>query len=386
MTKRLDIPRSLLKRLYYDEGLSLKKVGERLGCGEWVIRNRMKKYGLRARRPGGRRRWDISEDLLRQLYYEEGLSQVKIAKRIGCDERVIRNRMREFGMEPKSPADYKWLDIPEALVRKLYCQDGLSLAQAAKQLGCSQTVILRRLQEYGIDRRPRGGSPKYSVPENVLNTWTPGLAYVVGLVTADGNLKKGDSEVGFASIDAEIVEVYRRILKTDAPICVRQPKNRRNPIYSVRIRDYAYRTFLENVGLMPAKAKRLKALNIPDNVFPDFLRGCIDGDGSVYVPVFKQAVYKNGDRRLLVVHLYSSSLPFLEWVRNTVARLARLRSNVNESQKGYGCLAYTGRKAIALLHWIHYAPNLPCLTRKRDVFEGYLRDSESLFGQSNTQP
>lgn len=183
-----------------------------------------------------------------------------------------------------------------------------------------------------------------------------------------------------------MIEVYRRILQTNAPVYLRQPKNRRNPIYSVRIRDCAYRAFLENVGLMPAKAKRLKALNIPDNVFPDFLRGCIDGDGSVYVPVFKQAVYKNGDRRLLVVHLYSSSFPFLEWVGKTVARLARLRSNVNESQQGYGCLAYTGRKAIALLHWIYYASDLPCLTRKRDVFEGYLHTSESLSGQSNTQP
>jgi transposase len=372
VTKQLDIPRGLLKRLYYDEGLSRQKIADRLGCTEWIVRSQMERYGLPARRPWDYRRIDIPKGLLQRLYYEEGLSQAKIAKRLGCDEGVIIRRMREFGMEPKSPADYRRLDIPETLLRKLYCRDGLSLAQIAERLECSQTVILRRLQAYGIDRRPRGGGPKYSVPENVLNTWTPGLAYIVGLVTADGNLKKADSEVGFASTDAEIVEVYRRILKTDAPIYVRQPKNRRNPIYSVRIRDCAYRAFLENVGLMPAKAKRLKALNIPDTVFPDFLRGCIDGDGSICVPVFKQAVYKNGDRRLLTVRLYSSSLPFLKWVSNTVARLVRLQSNVNEGQQGYGCLAYTGRKAIVLLHWIYYAPDIPCLTRKRDVFESYL--------------
>jgi DNA-binding Lrp family transcriptional regulator len=373
VTERRDIPQSLLKQLYYDEGLSQRQIAERLGCSEWAVRSQMKKHGLRARRPGGRRRWDISEDLLRRLYYEEGLSQAKIAKQIGCDERVIRNRMREFGMEPKSPADYKRLDIPKTLLRKLYCRDGLSILQIASQLGCSETVILRRLREYGIDRRPRGGTRQHEIPKEVLNTWTPDLAYIVGLVTADGNLSSDSLTVSFASTDIELVETYRRILRIDASIYVTRPRRDRKPLHRVYINDPAYRTFLENIGLMPVKAKKLDILNIPDNVFRDFLRGCIDGDGSIHVVVYKQPVYKSGDRRLLIVNLYSSSLPFLRWVRDTVERLAGLRCNVNKDRQGYGSLAYTGREAVALLHWIYYAPNLPCLTRKRGVFERYLR-------------
>jgi DNA-binding Lrp family transcriptional regulator len=200
VTKRLDISRDLLERLYYDDGLSRQKIADRLGCTEWVVRSQMERYGLPARRPWDYRRIDIPEDLLRRLYYEEGLSQARIAERLGCDERVIIRRMREFGMEPKSPADYKWLDIPEALVRKLYCQDGLSLTQIAEQLGCSQTVILRRLQTYSIDRRPQGGTAQYKVPKDVLSTWSPELAYVVGLVTTDGNLSSDRPDVSFAVI------------------------------------------------------------------------------------------------------------------------------------------------------------------------------------------
>jgi DNA-binding Lrp family transcriptional regulator len=373
VTKQLDIPRDLLERLYYEEGLSRQKIADRLGCTEWIVRSQMERYGLPARRPWDYRRIDIPEGLLRRLYYEEGLSQVKIAERIGCDERVIRDRMREFGMEPKSPADYKWLHIPEALVRKLYCQDGLSLTQIAEQLGCSQTVILRRLQTYGIDRRPRGGTAQYKVPKDVLSTWSPELAYVVGLVTTDGNLKSDRPDVSFASTDIEIVEAYRRILKVNAPIYVTQSDKGHKPLHRVCINDPAYRTFLENVGLMPVKAKRLGVLGIPDVVFRDFLRGCIDGDGSIRVAVYKQAVYKDGDRRLLVVTLYSSSLPFLKWVRNTVERLTGLRCNVNANRKSCDSLTSSGLRAVSLLRWIYYKSDLACLTRKRDIFETYVR-------------
>jgi biotin operon repressor len=376
VTEQVDIPRSLLKQLYYDEGLSQRQIAERLGCSEWTVRSQMRQYGLQARRPGGRRRWAISEDLLRRLYCEENLSQAKIAEQIGCGERVIRARMREYGIRPKSPADYKKLDVPEPLLRELYCRDRLSLLQIAGQLGCSQTVILRRLQEYGIDRRPRGGTRQHKVRDHILNTWTPDLAYTVGLITADGSLSSDSLEVSFASTDVEIIEAYLRILEVDASIQLVPLKGNRKPLHKATINDPSYRAFLEGIGLMPAKAKRLGPLGIPDSVFRDFLRGCIDGDGSIYVAVYRQPVYKDGDRRLLVATLYSSSRPFLEWVRDTALRLAGLWRNVNEDKRGYCSLAYTGRKAISLLHWVYYAPELPCLTRKRAVFESYL-DSKS---------
>jgi hypothetical protein len=373
VSKRLDIPRRLLERLYYDEGLSRQKIADRLGCTEWVVRSQMERHGLPARRPWDYRRLDIPKDLLRQLYYKEGLSQAKIAERLGCDEGVIIRRMREFGMEPKSSADYRRLDIPETLLRKLYCQDCLSLVQIAEQLGCSQTVILRRLQAYGIDRRPRGGTAQYTVPKDVLSAWSPELAYIVGLVTTDGNLSSSRPDVSFASTDVKIVETYRRVLKVNAPIYVAQLSGRHKPLHRVCINDPSYRALLEDVGLMPVKAKKMGALGIPDVVFRDFLRGCIDGDGCIRIAVYKQAVYKDGDRRLLVVKLYSSSLPFLKWIRDTVDRLVGLRGNVNAGRSGCGSLAYSGRKAVSLLRRIYYKSDLPCLTRKRDIFEAYVR-------------
>jgi hypothetical protein len=179
--------------------------------------------------------------------------------------------------------------------------------------------------------------------------------------------------VSFASTDAEIVEAYRRILKVNAPIYVTQSSGGHKPLHRVCINDPYYRALLENIGLIPAKAKKLGALGIPDVVFRDFLRGCIDGDGCIRVAVYKQTVYKDGDRRLLIVNLYSSSLPFLKWVRNTVERLVGLRCNVNVGRPGYGSLTYSGRKAVSLLRWIYYKSDLACLTRKRDIFETYVR-------------
>ena len=47
--------------------------------------------------------------------------------------------------------------------------------------------------------------------------------------------------------------------------------------------DRRFYDWLTTVGLTPAKSLTLGPLAIPDDYFADFLRGCIDGDGSVRV-------------------------------------------------------------------------------------------------------
>jgi hypothetical protein len=50
---------------------------------------------------------------------------------------------------------------------------------------------------------------------------------------------------------------------------------------------------LLTIGLTPAKSLTLGPLAIPDDYFPDFFRGCIDGDGSVLVYTDRYHAAKN---------------------------------------------------------------------------------------------
>lgn len=128
--------------------------------------------------------------------------------------------------------------------------------------------------------------------------------------------------------------------------------------------DKHFRAFLERIGLTSVKSKILDPLQVPDEVFSDFLRGCLDGDGTWFI---KREW--NGRYQYLRVELCSASLRFLEWCRDTVMRLTGLQGGVyvTSSKQAYN-LVYSGRKAIALGQWLYYSPGVLALTRKRAVW------------------
>lgn len=271
------------------------------------------------------------------------------------------------GLCPACAALDRAFQIPRSTLERLYCDEGLSQRQIAERLGCGRETVRRRMKEYDIEvRRP----PRILVPEEVLREWSPELAYVVGLVATDGCLKKGSNRVSFPSTDYELIENYQQCLGVSLRVYT-DPDTGYLPLYRVILNDPAYRAFLEEVGLTPAKTKdrTLGPFRIPDEYFRDFLRGVIDGDGSIGVCTDRR--YPNS--RWIRVGLTSVCRSFLVWIRDTVTRLAAVEGTIYPKGTGFR-LVFTGRKVCRLLSWLYYAPDLPCLHRKRDVWEAYMRD------------
>lgn len=202
------------------------------------------------------------------------------------------------------------------------------------------------------------------MPDEVLACWSPELAYAVGLITADGCLDRNYHLVNFTSCDRELIDLYCACLNLphDLHIKVEHSQKRTwRTRYVVGLSDLVYRTFLENVGLVPAKSKVLGPLALPDRVFPDFLRGCFDGDGCWYV-------LRRHPREYLYAHLSSASPRFLIWIRETVHRLTTLEGGISGV-----ILRYGGNKAISLGKWMYYSSDVPCLSRKRIIWERFAK-------------
>ncbi|MFQ6100998.1 MAG: hypothetical protein ACE5OS_07150 [Anaerolineae bacterium] len=72
--------------------------------------------------------------------------------------------------------------------------------------------------------------------------------------------------------------------------------------------------------------------------------------------------------------------PLIWWIHATIIRLTGLQGSLFRNPQGVWRLEYSYRKGKALLDWVYYSPELPCLYRKRAVYEKYLR----LKGQSTT--
>lgn len=97
-----------LRRLYCEEGLTMEQLADRWDCststvGRWILYHDLNP----GRAPSGEAPWRDSEEL-RRLYYDEGLTKVEIADRLGCSLTSVTDWMRRHDLAPgvaRSSAD-----------------------------------------------------------------------------------------------------------------------------------------------------------------------------------------------------------------------------------------------------------------------------------------
>lgn len=271
--------------------------------------------------------------------------------------------------------------IPENVLRELYIKQSLTLGQMAERLGVAPTTVSRRFRDLGIPSRPCGPMPKSWVNgvASASFPWTGELAWVVGLIATDGNLSSNQRTVSVTSKDLDLLESVRTCLKLNNPIA----PNRGGWGHAYRLQwtSRGFHCWLMSLGLTPAKSLTLGALDVPDEYFADFFRGCIDGDGSIVTYVDRYNASKNSkyvyDR--LFVSLVSASPCFLQWIQQTVLRLRSISGHLNvgrsAGRRDMWRLRYAKRDSVNLLRWMYHAPGVPALHRKREHAERALANA-----------
>jgi hypothetical protein len=263
--------------------------------------------------------------------------------------------------------------IDPDLLERLYVAEGLTADQIASRISCGVITILRRLRRLGVPIRQRG--PRLTAPRSPVS-WSPDLAWAVGVLATDGNLSRDGRHLSIPSKDADLLESLRRCLTLQNSISRRVINS--HQIYRLQWGDRQFYKWLLSIGLTPAKSLTLGPLAVPDEHFVHFFRGCIDGDGSIRTYVdhyntFKKPTYIY---TRLFVSIVSASPRFPEWLRATVRRLAGLSGSLtvkrSASRNDIWCLKYAKRESLALLRWMYQDPLAPCLRRKREIAEQFL--------------
>lgn len=215
--------------------------------------------------------------------------------------------------------------------------------------------------------------------------WTPELAYAVGLIATDGNLSPDGRHISLTSCDKQQLENFRNCLGTKANISRNPPGSfSKNPCYRVQLGNKVLYQQLEAIGLLPNKTSSLEALKIPPELFRDFLRGVIDGDGSFVLYTDRYNVYKGTRYEYLRTYttITSASLRFLEWIRATLQQTLSIRGYLIEeapnrwATKPIWKLRFAKQSSIRIIRWIYYHNDIPCLTRKRILAEHALQTFE----------
>lgn len=217
--------------------------------------------------------------------------------------------------------------------------------------------------------------------------WAPDLAYAVGLITTDGSLSKDKRHIIFTSSDIDLLETFKKCLKLSNKISENLPSSiSKKQSFRIQFGDVQFYNWLLKIGLFPNKTLRLGKIFIPDKFFPDFLRGHLDGDGSIIT----YEDYYNTDKnpkyiyQRLMTYLMSASRKHILWLQNNIKRIKNLHGSIQVRRhplRKNACyvLKFSKKESISLIKWIYYKNGLPCLKRKYKIAEKFLNLSSGNF-------
>lgn len=190
--------------------------------------------------------------------------------------------------------------------------------------------------------------------------WSPELAYAVGLITTDGSLSKDGRHIEFVSNDKDLIITLQKCLGISNKISKKRSGYTKKPTsYRVQFGNVTLHKWLVGIGLMPNKSKQLSELKVPDEFFSDFLRGHLDGDGTIrkyFDPVYPKSLR-------LYVTLLSASLSHVLWLQRKINNLVGINGFLRRPPRVYS-LTFSKFDSIKLLRYLYPNPGIPCLERK----------------------
>ena len=209
--------------------------------------------------------------------------------------------------------------------------------------------------------------------------WSANLAYAVGMITTDGNLSSDKRHISITSTDKELLQTIKWCLNKFNPVSLNPPSSIGKKIaYRLQFSDVKLYRWLEKIGLHPNKSLTIGPLKINRKYFRDFLRGHLDGDGSIvhYLDKYLTPLNPKYIYNRLFVYFISGSKPHIEWLRNEIVKAKKIHGSFNprKNKSDYPTyvLKFSTKEAKVLLNWIYYKPALPCLNRKFRIAEPFL--------------
>jgi intein-encoded DNA endonuclease-like protein len=197
-----------------------------------------------------------------------------------------------------------------------YIDQGKSMADIARENHCSRQTVYRLIKKYGITTRSRSesrakaleagkfkGKEKRHINETFFepSNWSSGMAWVLGLLFADGNIKKNKPEFRLSQRNQEGLQKVLNLMRSSHMISIQGKRSYKGvvsgKIYTFSIYNKKLYHDLLDLGLTPAKSTEMKFPEIPPKYMNHFIRGLYDGDGSFYISRFDEAIisqYRNG--------------------------------------------------------------------------------------------
>lgn len=157
-------------------------------------------------------------------------------------------------------------------------QSGLPYAKLCPLVGLSDRAIRNIIKKHGIDRKPIGRPRIHKVNEDFFKTWTPEMAWVLGLIITDGHVNKQYHSIYLSQKDEDLLRKVAVLMEAE-PVIAPATGTRTTPM--LIINSKIIKEDLERLGITPNKSHTVNFPEVPDQYLPAFVRGVVDGDGWV---------------------------------------------------------------------------------------------------------
>jgi len=213
------------------------------------------------------------------------------------------------------------------------------------------------------------------------------MAYVLGFIFADGSLSEGKrrhprskttSRCPACTITQDSPEILGKIKALMS--CNKRLYKRKNwprgYLYVLQVDNEEIYEDLLKLGLTPAKSKIVKFPEIPPEYIHHFIRGCWDGDGSVY---------PNPSHKKIAASFVSGSEEFIEKMLFHLEKAGLPKRKIYKDKRVEGYYFKFGKKdSIKLFHYLYDSVDSSMyLERKYKIFntaaDYFEREQQKLF-------
>jgi len=146
----------------------------------------------------------------------------------------------------------------------------------------SWPAILAQGERLALKRKT--DKPRLKVNEDYFKKWSSNMAYLLGFISTDGCIIEGTYEgysdslkFGVRRSDVDILEKIKREFRSAHAI-----SEVGNAVH-LAIASQKMVNDLKALGILYRKSLREEVLNVPQKYIQDFLRGIVDGDGSISI-------------------------------------------------------------------------------------------------------
>jgi len=281
-------------------------------------------------------------------------SYVQIAKENHVDTSTIQRYMRRYGLTKKRVS---WTRKEIRLLEKQYEFNPNIYAIFS---GRSRSAINHKASKFGLKKILR--KRKYYLNHWFFDTWTPEMAYVLGLFLSDGNVSFDRKQAGihFCADDYTLLEQVNRVMGSNRPVRIYS-----NCSY-LRFDSPVLCASLIKRGCVPRKSLKLDFPDVPQEFLSHFVRGYFDGDGSIHF----------NKPNTIKISFLGTKL-FLDKLQSRLGSALKMKPRYLTRIKSIWRFYVYGDDARALCAWMYKNSKGLYLERKRFRFDTHMRSRKN---------